>query len=346
MCSPEPDLDDVPALSILLPYRDAAATLPACLDSIAAQTCTDYEVLAVDDRSVDDSSALVHGRSMRDARIRCLASPTAGLVAALNHGLAAARADVVVRMDADDLMHPDRLALQRQHFDADPSLVLSATRVRAFPEEDVQAGLREYLRWQNACLTAADIADELYVEAPFAHPSVAFRRAVVCAVGGYRDGPFPEDYELWLRLHHCGHRMAKLPAVLLDWREYPNRTSRVDPRYAREAFDRLRADYLARDPRLLARRDDLVIWGAGRRTRRRCAGLLAHGFRPRAWVDIDPRKIGRVLDGVPVHAPSLLATTPRSFVLVYVTNHGARDEIAAHLERLGYVRGRDWLAVG
>lgn len=342
----EPDLDDVPALSILLPYRDAAATLPACLDSIAAQTCTDYEVLAVNDRSADASSALVRARAAVDARIRCLDNPTAGLVSALNHGLAAATADIVVRMDADDLMHPERLARQLRHFDVDPTLVLSASRVRAFPEATVQAGLREYLRWQNACLSAAHVADEIYVEAPFAHPSVAFRRAVVRAAGGYRDGPFPEDYELWLRLHQRGHRMAKLPEVLLDWREHPSRTSRVDPRYAREAFDRLRADYLARDPRLLARRDELVIWGAGRRTRKRCAMLLAHGFRPQAWVDIDPRKIGRTLDGVPVHAPTFLATGPRPFVLVYVTNHGARDEIAAHLDRLGYTRGCDWLAVG
>lgn len=343
---PESDLDDVPALSILLPYRDAAATLPACLDSIAAQTWTDYEVLAVNDRSVDESTALVHARAAMDPRIRCLDSPTAGLVAALNHGLTAARAGVVVRMDADDLMHPERLARQLRHFDADPALVLSASRVRAFPEALVQAGLREYLRWQNACLSAADVAAEIYVEAPFAHPSVAFRRDVVRDAGGYREGPFPEDYELWLRLHQDGHRMAKLPEVLLDWREHPRRTSRVDPRYARLAFDRVRADYLAREPRLLARRDEFVIWGAGRRTRKRCEVLLAHGFRPRAWIDIDPRKIGRPLDGVPVHAPAFLATEPRPFVLVYVTNHGARDEIAAHLDRLGYVRGRDWLAVG
>jgi len=224
--------------------------------------------------------------------------------------------------------------------------VLSASRVRAFPEQLVQAGLREYLRWQNACLSAADVAADIYVEAPFAHPSVAFRRDVVRDAGGYREGPFPEDYELWLRLHQDGHRMAKLPEVLLDWREHPRRTSRVDPRYARLAFDRVRADYLAREPRLLARRDEFVIWGAGRRTRKRCEVLLAHGFRPRAWIDIDPRKIGRPLDGVPVHAPAFLATEPRPFVLVYVTNHGARDEIAAHLDRLGYVRGRDWLAVG
>lgn len=336
----------VPALSILLPYRNAAATLEACLASIAAQTCETYELLAVDDHSGDRSADIVRDRAAVDPRIRCLASPGRGLVAALNHGLGAATAAIVVRMDADDVMHPERLARQLAHLRDDAALTLSASRVRAFPDERLTAGFREYLRWQNACLTPADLDEEIYVESPLAHPSVAFRRAPVVAAGGYRDGAFPEDYELWLRLHRLGHRMAKLPEVLLDWREHAQRTSRTDPRYGREAFDRLRAAFLAGDPRLLARRGELVIWGAGRRTRQRCARLLQEGFRPCAWIDIDPRKLGNRLDGVPVCSPDFLEREPRPFVLVYVANHGAREEIAAGLATLGYARGRDWLAVG
>lgn len=332
--------------SILLPYRNAADTLEECLASIAAQDCNDYELLAINDHSSDASPAIVRNHAAADPRIRCLDSPQPGLVAALNHGLTQARGELVVRMDADDRMHLTRLSRQRAHLGAQGDLTVSASRVRAFPEDVVRAGLREYLRWQNACLTAEDVAAEIYVEAPLAHPSVAFRRAAVVAAGGYREGGFPEDYELWLRLHQQGHRFEKLPEVLLDWREYPLRTSRTDPRYSREAFDALRAAYLGREPRLLARRDAFVIWGAGRRTRRRCELLLRQGFRPQAWIDIDPAKIGRQYDGVPVCAPDLLAQAARPFVLVYVTSHGARDEIAARLGALGYRRGRDWLAVG
>ncbi|MGD9602210.1 MAG: glycosyltransferase [Gammaproteobacteria bacterium] len=335
-----------PRLSILLPYRDAAATLAECLADIHAQHCADYELLAVNDHSTDDSADLVRAHAAQDPRIRCLDSPRRGLVAALNHGLAEAGTDIVVRMDADDRMHPTRLLRQLAHLDGDPTLSVSASRVRAFPDDAVQAGLREYVRWQNDCLTPDQLAEEIYVESPLAHPSVAFRRDAVLSAGGYREGPFPEDYELWLRLHHLGHRMAKLPEVLLDWRESPHRTSRTDPRYARTAFDRIRAEYLARDPRLLARRHDFVIWGAGRRTRRRCAWLLAEGLRPSAWIDIDPRKIGNRHDGVPVCAPDMLSRGTRPFVLVYVTNHGAREEIGAHLLAMGYRRGQDWLAVG
>ncbi len=265
-------------------------------------------------------------------------------MAALNRGLFDARAPFIARMDADDRMQPERLAAQAEGLTADPALGLLATQVRLFPEEHIQAGFREYIRWQNACCDPATISDEIYIESPFAHPSVMFRRTVVQAAGGYRTGIFPEDYDLWLRLAQCGVRMAKLPRVLLDWRDSEGRLSRTDPRCSRQAFDRLRAAYLARDPRLQTR--PLVFWGAGRKTRRRCNLLIEQGFTPIAWVDIDPRKIGNRLQGVPVVPPEWLARDARPFVLSYVTNHGAREDIASTLATMGYRRGMDFLMVG
>jgi FlaA1/EpsC-like NDP-sugar epimerase len=155
---------------------------------------------------------------------------------------------------------------------------------------------------------------------------------------------FPEDYELWLRLHAAGQAMAKLPEVLLDWRDSPGRVSRTSARYARTAFDTLRAEYLARDARLQGR--DLVVWGAGRRTRKRVEHLLARGTRPRAWIDVDPKKIGNRINGLSVLGPTSLEQGARPLVLVYVASHGAREQIGEHLVALGYVEGVDYLAVG
>jgi FlaA1/EpsC-like NDP-sugar epimerase len=140
--------------------------------------------------------------------------------------------------------------------------------------------------------------------------------------------------------------MEKLPQVLLRWRDHPQRLSRTDPRCSRQAFDRLRAHYLARDPRFLAHAQNFAIWGAGRKTRRRCDHLLQQGYRPKAWIDIDPRKIGNRVDGIEVVDARWLAAHDRPFVLVYVTNHGAREEIMEELEGMGYRPGEDCLAVG
>jgi glycosyltransferase involved in cell wall biosynthesis len=332
-------------ISILLPFRNAAATLPACLASIARQSLGAFELLAVDDGSSDESPAIVAAFAAGDRRVRLLRPGRVGLVGALNLGLAEAQAPLVARMDADDLMRRERLRLQLDYLSANPELALVASRVTPFPRRLVRAGYREYLRWQNGVLTPEQVANEIYVESPFAHPSVLFRRDEVLRLGGYRDGPFPEDYELWLRMHAAGLPMAKHQRVLLAWREREDRTSRVDPRYARAAFDELRASFLARDPRLRQGRT-LAYWGAGRSTRQRARLMIERGFPPAAWIDIDPRKLGQVVWGAPVHPRAWLAQRPKPFVLVYVTNHGARELISAWLAELGYRPGGDYLFVG
>jgi glycosyltransferase involved in cell wall biosynthesis len=334
-----------PAISIVLPFRDAAATLPECLESIRCQTFADFELLAIDDGSADGSAALVQHSAQQDDRVRLLQPGRVGLVAALNVGLAQARAALIARMDADDLMHAERLAAQQAYLEQHPEIALVATQVELFPPERIRAGYREYVRWQNQCLTPQQIADNIYVESPFAHPSVMLRRSVIAQLGGYAEGPFPEDYELWLRMQQAGMPMAKLDRVLLSWRERDDRASRVDPRYARAAFDALRARFLGRDPRVRGQRP-LVIWGAGRRTRLRARHLLDQGAQPIAWIDIDPHKIGHVVWGLPVCPPGWLDQRPRPFVLIYVTSHGAREFAAGLLAQWGYRIGQDYLAVG
>jgi glycosyltransferase involved in cell wall biosynthesis len=335
----------IPAVSIILPFRNEAEHVAECLESIRVQTLEDWELLAIDDGSEDGSPRIVQAFAEGDARVRLIQPGRVGLVAALNRGIEEARAPLVARMDADDVMHADRLRAQVELLDEHPEIAIAGTRVELFPEERVGAGYREYARWQNGCVTPEEIAADVYVESPFAHPSVMARTEVLRRLGGYAEGPFPEDYELWLRMHADGCRMARVPRVLLAWRERPERTSRVDPRYARAAFDRLRARFLARDPRLLSGRE-IVIWGAGRKTRLRARHLMDEGVRPVAWIDIDPDKIGRAVWDLPVHPPAWLVRAPRPFVLVYVASHGARDIIAGRLAAMEYRQGVDWLAVG
>jgi hypothetical protein len=174
-----------------------------------------------------------------------------------------------------------------------------------------------------------------------------FRRALVARHGGYAAGDFPEDYELWLRWLAAGVRMEKLAEALLVWNDGAARLSRTDPRYSVDAFARIKARYLAG---WLARHDPphpaVVVWGAGRVTRRRVRHLQHAGVRVAAWVDIDPARIGRLLEGAPVLAPEALPGPGRCFVVTYVASHGARDQIADRLTALGYRRGRDWLPAG
>ena len=332
----------MPAVSVLLPFYNAETTLKECVDSIIEQELTNFEVVAVDDGSEDGSARLLE--EYQDERIRIIKNESKGLVAALNYGLNECRSQFVARMDADDIMRPQRLLKQKNHLSMNTAIVLVGTQVHKFPEEIIQSGYKEYIRWQNTCINADDIKNQIYIESPLAHPSVMFRKDIVVSIGGYRDGEFPEDYDLWLRILQAGHSMDKIPEILLDWRESDSRLSRTATQYSRHAFDCLRAEYLANDPRIQKR--SIVYWGAGRKTRCRCRHLMDRGYQPTAWIDIDPKKIGKIIDGARVEEPGWLDRDDKPFVLNYLTNHGARDLVRAFLDGLGYQIGVDYLEVG
>jgi len=338
--------DTGPFVSVLLPFHNAAETMADCIESILEQRLTDFEIIAVNDFSNDDSLSVL--KEYDDDRIKIIDNEHRGLVSALNTGLAYCTAPLIARMDADDIMYSNRLVKQYEYMRQHHDVVLLATQARKFPEATIRNGYREYMRWQNSVLSHDDIRNQIYIESPFAHPSVMFRRDSVIAAGAYREGVFPEDYELWLRLMHLGHRMEKLPQVLLDWRESEDRLSRVSENYSRNAFDCLRAEYLSQDKRIHNKR--IAFWGAGRKTRQRARHLLDKGYEPIVWIDIDPKKIGNRINGVEVVEPAWLEQSnvdgDKPFVLNYVTNHGARDIARNYLQRIGYIRGQNYLEVG
>ena len=244
----------MPAVSVLMPCYNAAATLEEALESLRSQTLTDFEIICVDDGSDDGSDRLLASYKSCESRLRLLHQPHQGITAALNAGLAACRSELVARMDADDRSFPERLERQVAFLHSNPQVDLVSCRVSAFPAEDVRAGFQVYVEWLNELLEDSDIRREIFVESPLPHSSVAFRRLAVMQVGAYQERGWAEDYDLWLRLYLAGSRFAKLPETLLEWRESPTRLTRTDRRYSLENFLRLKAWYLLHGPLPGARR--------------------------------------------------------------------------------------------
>jgi glycosyltransferase involved in cell wall biosynthesis len=331
----------LPAVSILLPVRDAAATLPEALASLAGQSLEDHEVVAVDDGSSDASGEILAAAARRDPRLRVLTTPLRGLTASLNLALAAARAPLAARMDADDVADPARLQLQSERMREDPAITVLGCRVRVLGGEG-NGGMRAYVAWQNALLEHAEILRDLFVESPLVHPSVLIRTAALRALGGYRAFDGPEDYDLWLRAREAGLRFAKLPETLLSWRDTPGRLTRRDPRYAPDRFLKLKLAALERGE--LAAGRAAVVWGAGPIGKAWAQALLARGHRVAGFVEVDARKIGETIHGAPVVGVADAARL-EGLHLAAVGQAGARDRIREAAARLGLVDGRDLLAV-
>jgi glycosyltransferase involved in cell wall biosynthesis len=334
----------VPEVSVLLPVRDAGESLAACLDSLAAQTLADHEVVAVDDGSRDGSGGRLRAHAARDPRVRVLATPPRGLVAALNLALSAARGTLVARMDADDVARPRRLEAQARRLRDDPGIDVLGCRVAigALPGREPGGGMRAYVEWVNGLLDHDAIARDRFVESPLVHPSVAMRTAALRGLGGWREFDGPEDYDLWLRAFDAGLRFAKLPEVLLDWRDSPGRLTRTDPRYAPAAFTRLKVEALLRGPLASL---PAVVWGAGPVGKAFARALRERGARVAAFVEVDPRKLGQRIHGAPVVGPESAPGLGPALHLAAVGQKGARERIRAEARRLGVAEGADFLAV-
>lgn len=333
-------------VSVLLPCRDAGRWLPDCIESLEAQTFGDYEVVAVDDGSRDETRELLESWGARDGRVRVLSSDgsheegeegdgAAGLVEALNRAAGAARGRLLARMDADDIAAPRRLQAQRDALRRRTELAACGTAVELFPASAVGDGYERYERWLNSLVGPEDLLRDLLVECPIAHPTLMIRRSVFHALGGYRDAGWPEDYDLVLRLHAAGMRAANLDTPLLRWRVRADRHSLRSPRYSADAFRRCKAHFLT-EAFLPGR--PVVIWGAGKVGKPLARALLREGVPVRAFVDLDPRKIGQEIHGAPVLDPAgfeRLSARSNPYVLAAVGSPGARREIREALQALG-----------
>ena len=327
-----------PDVSVLLPCYNAATTLRDTISSLEAQTLSDFETIAVDDASTDDTRRILEEWAARDPRVRIIPGPGHGIVPALQLACSEARGALLARMDADDISAPERLATQVSLLDREPGLAGCGAHVELFAAGDVGSGYRRYEAWLNAVDSAADVDRNAFIECPIAHPTLVLRRSVMWAVGGYRDEGWPEDYDLVLRVLAAGGRLGNAPgAPLLRWRIRPDRLSLKSTTYSPGSFRRCKVHFLRES--FLPGSRVVVVWGAGRVGKPLARELIQQGIEVAGFVDLDPRKIGQTIHGAPVWSPAEFALhaeqaarpEDRPYVLAAVGSPGVRAEIRSAL---------------
>ena len=324
--APVPD----PLVSILLPAWQADGTLPACLRSITRQTDPRWECVVVDDGSTDATAAIAQAAT-RDPRFRVVTTPHRGIVAALRTGLDACRGRWVARMDADDLMHRDRLRLQLAALADDPTLTAVGTHVRVFPRANLRDGFRDYERWLAEIVTPLQVRTEAFVESPLVHPTLMIDRARLTTLG-YHDVDWPEDYDLVLRLLAAGDAIGVVPERLLLWRDTPTRLTRTHPRYTQTQITACKAAFLATG--ILAGQPRYVLWGYGQTGRALRSALALYDKHPAYIVELHPGRLGNRIHGAPVVPYTDIPTLPPLPLIASVAGVEPRTEIRTALRAM------------
>ena len=221
-------MGEAPAISVVMGVCNDADILPETLASVLAQTERDFEFIVVDDGSSDPRvGEILADVARRDARLRVVTKSNEGLTRALIDGCAAARGTYVARIDAGDVMAPDRLARQKAVLDAHPDVVLVTCWTEfCGPEWEplyVERGAANVSDGPDGWIAPATFtaAEGYLVNGPTSHPSVMFRLDTYRAAGGYRwQFYYGQDGDLWGRLAERGP-FAGVPAVLYRCRVFP-----------------------------------------------------------------------------------------------------------------------------
>jgi len=238
-----------PRISVAMSVYNGERFLAEAIESVLAQSFTDFEFLILDDGSRDGSRTIIETYAAKDARIRPIIRQNRGLVVSLNQLIDEARAPLIARMDADDVCLPERFARQISFLDAHLEHGIIGSRIDLIdPEGHPLTQLCE-----GYPLDHSEIIRNVERKLPFlCHPAVMMRRDVVLAVGGYHKAfRHCEDYDLWLRLASVT-QIANLPERLLKYRRS---ATQVSNRHSGEQIIGAAIAYTAYEERLAGRPD-------------------------------------------------------------------------------------------
>ena len=206
----------MPRVSVILPSYNACSYLAGALNSVIAQTYSDWEIVLVDDGSTDNSRALADEYSRRlSDRLHYIYQPNKGLPAARNTAIRNARGELFALLDADDTWLPDRLIEGVAVMDQDPQVGLVHGRVIRV---DIGGGFLDAPEY-NPKYLAGHIAHFIYTRrAHIQCPTVLFRRSCVNMVGDFDEKMRSvEDRDLWFRIaERC--EVAYIDKVLASYR--------------------------------------------------------------------------------------------------------------------------------
>jgi glycosyltransferase involved in cell wall biosynthesis len=234
-----------PKVAVLLCAHNAEKFIKEAIDSILAQSYTDFEFIIVENASTDKTWEII--QSYKDGRIKLFQTPIKQLSFNLNFGMMQTNAEYIARMDADDIARPQRLFRQVEFLDSHSDVHVVGSAFEFFGE-NLNKNKVVYMPQDNK-----EIRKKLAFRFCFCHPTVMFRRQTILNIAGYQGGQFCQDVDLWLRLSRDKNiKFANLPDVLLDYRTHSNQAKGSRQCFIINSSQIFREALVQKSPRLFA----------------------------------------------------------------------------------------------
>jgi glycosyltransferase involved in cell wall biosynthesis len=321
--------DNSPLVSIIMAVKDTEPYLPACLDSIIAQTYAHWELIAVNDHSSDNTPQILAAYAEKDKRIKVYHSTRHLLIPALQEAYKHAKGTLLNRMDSDDKMPDYKIELLVSEWEKYGKDHVIAGGTEHFVDEgEVGNGFRRYEEWINEIAQKGIHYQEIYKECVIPSHSWMIHRDDFDRVGAFDSEVYPEDYDLCFRFYREGLRVIGLDKVLHYWRDRSDRISRTWECYKDNRYFDLKLRYFYELDRDKSR--PLVLWGAGKNGKDLAKLVLQKGDSFR-WICDNKKKIGKHIYGVLLEHFEVLPQLINPQIIIVVSSPKGKIEIKNQL---------------
>ena len=322
-----------------MPVKNTSLFLAQCINSILDQSYQNWELLAVDDDSSDESLIILKSYAEKDQRVQVFTNNGKGIIDALRLAYSKSSGEFITRMDSDDIMTADKLKVLSTNLSTNGNGHIALGLVEYFSENDLGEGFKNYQNWLNSLIVNGTNFSEIYKECVIPSPCWMVYREDFEKCDALRPNRYPEDYDLTFRFYMNELKPIACNKILHHWRDYATRTSRTDENYADNTFISIKTDYF------LSKEYDatknLVVWGAGRKGKALAQILIKQNIHF-SWICDNPKKIGKHIYDKEMLAINALENIENTQSIVTVANPKAQEEIKHYFEKLNQEAMKDY----
>lgn len=223
-----------PLISVILPVHNAGSFLLPALNSLSSQTIKDFEIIAIDDGSTDNSLDILQSYQLIDKRLKVISRENKGLVATLNEGIAASQGEFIARMDADDISLPQRFEMQLARLHETKS--------------DFCGGAMRFIGAKRGTwippLTHEACEIKLLFDVCFAHPTVLGKASAFANLYYSEEYICAQDYDLWHRAWKANYRFSNVKDIVLWYRVHSRQVSSLKQQQQLSLANQVRCKHL------------------------------------------------------------------------------------------------------
>jgi len=318
-----------PLVSIIMAVRNTEEYLHDCIDSIIAQSYTNWELIAVNDHSTDSTPQILAAYAAQDARIKVYHSDRPKLIPTLKVAYKYATGTLINRMDSDDKMPFDKLEVMvREWLPYGKGHIIAGGTAHFVDEGEVGDGFRRYERWLNGVAKRSSHYEEIYQECVIPSHCWLLHKEDFDRVGAFNPETYPEDYDLCFRFYQHQLRVIGIDKILHYWRDRSDRISRTWEEYKDNRYFDLKLHYFLQIDYNETR--PLILWGCGRNGKDMAKRLLAKNISFK-WVCDNRKKIGKDIYGVRLEALTTIPSIKNAQIMIVVASPSAKVLIKQQL---------------